>query len=228
MNIAALQNPVLPVHHCKQEQQNEKWVWKRTDEQWQSFDFPMNWIGVSTPFSQKCVPLRDLSFWSMPKERLDLKVHEPKAHTTKMEKFSIEQVKDFKHVVYNLLVEHHNSGGGICEPIKIVGKKGVTREGFRFKEKENPEKKLPELYSFHVRGAKLENASQESILIQDLYKFYLRCCLELLSKYFERYDDRYTFLYDDIPLFVEHGTLKESEMRIKNMRSRARKRVRKL
>jgi len=67
----------------------------------------------------------------------------------------------------------------------------------------------------------LEN--QESIFIQDLYKFYLRAVLELLAKYFEKCD-KYTFLDDDAPLFVPGTSLKEAEARMKTMRTRARKR----
>jgi hypothetical protein len=43
-----------------------------------------------------------------------------------------------------------------------------------------------------------------------------------MSKYFEK-RDKYTFLYDDVPLFVPNEGLEEAEIRLKSMKSRARK-----
>lgn len=89
---------------------------------------------------------------------------------------------------------------------------------------EHPDKKLPELYAYHIRKARLDLEDQSSIFIQDLYKFYLRACLELLGKYFQKID-KYTFLYDDdTPLFVPGTSLKQAEERMRKMRTRARKR----
>jgi len=141
-----------------------------------------------------------------------------------MEKFPLDKVSDFKHVIYNLLVDHHNSPELVpfIEPVQIV-LDGEVRSGFRFPEPYNPEKRLPELYAQHIRQARLDLENQDSIFIQDLYKFYLRAVLELLAKYFEKCD-KYTFLDDDAPLFVPNTCLKEAEARMKTMRTRARKR----
>lgn len=141
-----------------------------------------------------------------------------------MEKFPIDKVSDFKHVIYNLLVDHYNNPKSVpfIEPIQIVVD-AETRTGFRFPENYNPEKKLPELYAQHIRKARLDLENHDSIFIQDLYKFYLRAVLELLAKYFEKCD-KYTFLDDDAPLFIPGTTLKEAEARMKTMRTRARKR----
>jgi len=142
----------------------------------------------------------------------------------KMEKFPLDKVSDFKHVIYNLLVDHHNdpSSTPFVEPVSIM-LEGEMRTGFRFPDMYNPDKKLPELYAQHIRRARLDLENQDSIFIQDLYKFYLRACLELLAKYFEKCD-KYTFLDDGVPLFVAGTSLKESETRMKTMRTRARKR----
>lgn len=141
-----------------------------------------------------------------------------------MEKFPLDKVSDFKHVIYNLLVDHHNNPELVpfIEPVRIV-LDGETRTGFRFPEAYNPEKRLPELYAQHIRRARLDLENQDSIFIQDLYKFYLRAVLELLAKYFEKCD-KYTFLDDDAPLFVPGTSIKEAEARMKTMRTRARKR----
>jgi len=141
-----------------------------------------------------------------------------------MEKFPPDKVSDFKHVIYNLLVDHYNNPELVpfIEPVQIV-LDGEVRTGFRFLEGYNPDKKLPELYAQHIRRARLDLENHESIFIQDLYKFYLRAVLELLAKYFEKCD-KYTFLDDDAPLFVPGTSLKESEARMKTMRTRARKR----
>jgi len=50
----------------------------------------------------------------------------------------------------------------------------------------------------------------------------LRASVELLSKYFEK-RDKYTYLYEDVPLFLPNGTLEQAEERIRNMKTRARK-----
>jgi hypothetical protein len=106
-----------------------------------------------------------------------------------MEKFPLDKVSDFKHVIYNLLVDHYNNPELVpfIEPVEIV-LDGELRTGFRFSESYNPEKRLPELYAQHIRRARLDLENQDSIFIQDLYKFYLRAVLELLAKYFEKCD----------------------------------------
>jgi len=165
----------------------------------------------------------------------DLRAHSPTEEMMKknipiverkpiMEKFPLDKVSDFKHVIYNLLVDHHNNPEMVpfIEPISMV-LDGETRTGFRFPENFSPEKKLPELYAQHIRRARLDLEHQDSIFIQDLYKFYLRAVLELLAKYFEKCD-KYTFLDDDAPLFVQGTSIKEAEARMKTMRTRARKR----
>ena len=81
------------------------------------------------------------------------------------------------------------------------------------------------MYAWHLRKARLDVQDQNSVFIQDLYKFYLRSCIELLTKYFEK-RSKWTYLYDDIPLFVPDGTLAEAADRMKKMRSRFRKKKR--
>jgi len=143
----------------------------------------------------------------------------------KMESFPEEKVSDFKHVIYNLLVAYFNdpsnSQNHFVLPIQFK-ENGQIRTGFKFNEGMEPEKKLPELYAQHIRKAFLEKEDQASIFIQDLYKFYLRASVELLSKYFEK-RDKYTYLYEDIPLFTPGNSLEEAEERIRNMKTRARK-----
>lgn len=137
--------------------------------------------------------------------------------------FPPESLQDFKHVLYNLLVDQYNnpSSSSFVQPCSFEDD-GVVRHGFRFNSRQNPEKKLPELYAQHIRKARLDCEDQNSVFIQDLYKYYLRACVELLSKYFEK-RDKYTYLYDDIPLFVPGETLEQAEERIKTMKTRARK-----
>jgi len=140
-----------------------------------------------------------------------------------MQPFPLEKVNDFKHVIYNLLVENHNNPhkSNFVQPCTIE-ENGVVRTGFCFNEAENPEKKLPELYAQHIRKARLDQEDISSVFVHDLYKFYLRASVELLSKYFEK-RDKYTYLYEDVPLFIPNGTLEQAEERIRNMKTRARK-----
>lgn len=144
----------------------------------------------------------------------------PRMH---MESFVPEKVTDFKHVIYNLLVDNHNNPDKFTfvQPC-CINEKGQRKIGFCFNEKENPDKKLPELYALHIRKARLDMEDSTSVFIQDLYKYYLRACVELLSKYFEKLD-KYTYLYEDIHLFLPNGSLEEAEQRMKSMKTRSRK-----
>jgi len=141
-----------------------------------------------------------------------------------MESFPPESTQDFKHVLYNLLVEAHNNPGKDCliQPYSVK-EHGIIRHGFRFNSRMNPEKKIPELYAQHIKKARLDWEDQSSVFIQDLYRYYMRACVELLSKYFDK-RDKYTYLYDDTPLFLPNENIEHAEERIKSMRSRARKR----
>jgi hypothetical protein len=152
-------------------------------------------------------------------------VHSPQGTYSRpsMQPFSTEKVNDFKHVIYNLLVDNYNNPhkSNFVIPITIE-ENGVVRTGFCFNEAENPEKRLPELYAQHIRKARLEQEDISSVFVHDLYKFYLRASVELLSKYFEK-RDKYTYLYEDSPLFLMNDTLERAEERIRNMKTRARK-----
>lgn len=179
------------------------------------FFFP-NYVDVPSPSSSD-----EEAFVPVKQERF--------AHH-EMEKFPEDRVKDFKHVIYNLLVDYYNNPNGntpnvgLVQPYECEDETGNVRTGFFFDEKMLPEKRLPELYAWHIRKSRLQDQDQECVLIQDLYKFYMRACVELLSKYFEKVD-KYTFLDDDpdCPLFVPGGSLLAAEKRIRNMRTRARK-----
>jgi len=141
-------------------------------------------------------------------------------NTKCMERFPLEGVNNFKHVIYNLLVDYHNthSSKSLVKPCQLKDREGELREGFCFNESECPEKKIAELYAKYIRKTNIEIEDQSSVIIQDIYKFYLRACTELLSKYFQKVD-KYTYLYDDSPLFKPGGSLFEAEIRIKNMKS---------
>lgn len=137
-------------------------------------------------------------------------------------------MSDLKHVIYNLLVDNYNNPSihSLVQPY-TTKLNGVVRCGFAFNDRCDPDKKLAELYAQHIRKGRLEEQDYSNPFIQDLYKFYLRACVELLAKYFEKTSrDKYTFLYeeDEAPLFVPGGSLEEAEKRIRHMKTRARKR----
>lgn len=140
-----------------------------------------------------------------------------------MEGFPMAKVNDFKKVLYNLLVESHNNPGksNLVTPWNVT-QHGNTKHGFKFNPAQDPDKRLAELYAQHIRKGRLDTCDQNSVFIQDLYKFYLRACVELLSKYFEKID-RHTYAYDDIPLFIPGGSMADAETRIKAMKTRARR-----
>jgi len=93
------------------------------------------------------------------------------------------------------------------------------REGLDFvSTKNDPCKLLAEMYADRTRGQKLDHLNGESVLVQDLYKFYARSCVEVLRKYFLKIDD-YVFLYKDpdSPLFVPNETIEEAKERLKGI-----------
>jgi len=148
-----------------------------------------------------------------------------------MEKFTSSEIVDFKHVIYNLLVENHNDPANNRlvvpytreDPSPSTKGRTISRTGFQFNVVLRPEKFVPELYAKHLRQAHLDNEDGSSILVQDLYKFYLRACTELMSKYFEKVD-KWTYLYylDGLPLFVPNEDLFEARNRLRKMKTRAR------
>jgi hypothetical protein len=147
---------------------------------------------------------------------------------TRMERIPSCQVTHWKHVVYNLLADNHNDARGhsFCSPYSVrqIDKNGnlVERVGFRFDIKQNPARKLAELWAFHEKRKQLEETKLTTVLREDLYKFYLRACLDLLAKYFIKLD-KFTFLYDETPLFVPNGSLEDALLRLKKLPARGRK-----
>lgn len=141
-----------------------------------------------------------------------------------MERFPEYQVVDFKHVLYNLLVDNYNrpNSQSLVLPVRLE-EKGVVRTGFRFAVDQQPEKKLAELYAKYVRKVDLQKENLNSVVAQDLYKLYFRSCVELLAKYFER-RDRFIFLDLEVPLFVSGGSLEAADNRFKQIKVRGRKR----
>jgi len=141
-----------------------------------------------------------------------------------MEKFPISQLVDFKHVIYNLLVDQYNDPSSTSLMISIrEDKNGYVRTGFRFNVDQQPEKKLAELYAKHVRKVDLEKENLHNTVAQDLYKFYFRSSIELLAKYFEK-RDKFTFFDIDVPLFIGGEYLDDADDRLRNIRVRGRKR----
>lgn len=136
----------------------------------------------------------------------------------RMEKFSPEKVVDFKHVVYNLLVDYFNDpiNGSFAQPLQVE-EKGVKRHGFCFNPELHPEKRIPELYSEYIRKDRLDLQDSRCVCIQDLYKFYFRAAMELLGKYFTKHG-KYAFLYKEVPLFVSEGSLEDASARIKQIK----------
>jgi len=131
-------------------------------------------------------------------------------------------------VLYNLLVESHNNPltCSFLQCYSTVDDTGKRKDGFRFNSMENPDKKLPELYAHHIKKARLDWEDSSSVFIQDLYRYYMRACVELMSKYFEK-KDKYTYIYDEVALFLPNETLEDAENRLKGMKSRARMRRKK-
>jgi len=135
--------------------------------------------------------------------------------------FDDSSITNFKYVLYNLLAYQHNNPTQqpLIEQITTTDKKKKLRKGFRLNSKEEPEKRLAELYSKYVRKADLNTMGpgeiQASVFLQDLYKFYHRSCEQLLSKYFDKVD-KYTWVHSSDKHMFEAGlSLHSSEERLK-------------
>jgi len=145
-----------------------------------------------------------------------------------MEKIPLHQVTHWKHVIYNELVDNHNNPdtNHFCTPYqnRFLNQRGELedRKGFRFDVSQAPQRRLAELWAQHEKSKKLEDTMLPQIFKEDLYKFYLRACLDLLAKYFIK-QDKFTFVYDDVPLFVPNGSLDDALARIKTISARSRK-----
>jgi len=145
----------------------------------------------------------------------------------RMESFPSDQVSDWKHVLYNLLVESHNNPEkkNLLQPCSMVYN-GRRRDGFSVNSTLHPKKKLAELYAYHVRKANLCELDPESNLVIDLYKYYLRSAYQLMTKYFQKVGS-WVYLYEDVPLFVPNSSLAESKERLRLLETRQRKKMKK-
>jgi len=132
-----------------------------------------------------------------------------------MEPFPAHRVVHWKYVLYNLLIEHYNSDdkNTLAVPCE-VSKNGKTLKGFSLNQALDPKKRLAELYSLYVRKEDLASEDYSSPFIQDLYKYYLRCALQLMNKFFIKAGP-WTYLYDEVILFVPEEDLNAAEMRLR-------------
>eukprot|EP01119_Soliformovum_irregulare_P009364 TRINITY_DN2262_c0_g2_i1.p1 TRINITY_DN2262_c0_g2~~TRINITY_DN2262_c0_g2_i1.p1 ORF type:complete len:221 (-),score=75.43 TRINITY_DN2262_c0_g2_i1:24-686(-) len=144
-----------------------------------------------------------------------------------MDLFPQDRLCDWKHVLYNLLVEHHNSEtkSTLLQPCEVFHQ-GKMRIGFCLNPFLNPKKQLAELYALHIRKGELHKQVNSPIFVEDLYKFYLRAAFQLMAKYFQKVG-AWTYLYEDIPLFISNETLGQAEDRLRLLETRQRKRMKK-
>jgi len=154
---------------------------------------------------------------------------EPVARSPRpMKAFSAAQVSDWKHVLYNLLVESHNNennSGCLVSPVEVLHA-GQKRQGFSFNPNLQPRKKIAELYAHHVRKETLEQQDPKSNFTEDLYKYYLRCAYQLMCKYFMKVGP-FTYVYEEVPLFIAGETLADAEDRLRNIDTKHRRKKKK-
>lgn len=112
--------------------------------------------------------------------------------------FADDSIKNFKHVLYNLLVRkkkkrtttyffqacEHFEGKKSFVSQTIIKHQGKNRCGFVLDPDMQPENRLAELYASKIRNVDLLQEDKASPLIVDIYKFYARAAVELLGKYF--------------------------------------------
>jgi len=146
----------------------------------------------------------------------------------RMKAFSAAQVSDWKHVLYNLLVESHNNDnntGCLVSPVEVLHA-GQKRQGFSFNPNLQPRKKIAELYAHHVRKETLEQQDPKSNFTEDLYKYYLRCAYQLMCKYFMKVGP-FTYVYEEVPLFIAGESLADAEDRLRNIDTKHRRKKKK-
>jgi len=186
-----------------------------------SLSFP-DWPKSNTVVSMESVKIESdevpkITVQEMPK--LGVVEEQPKEHAKLkppkkgMATFATENITDFKKVIYNKLVQNHNGESNLVYPIQVTLRNGEIKDGFMFNDSQDPDKFLPELYSKHVRKCDLKMEDYSKICIKDLYKYYKRSCVELLSKYFIKFDEN-TFLYESLPLYIPGSSLRDAEIRI--------------
>eukprot|EP01119_Soliformovum_irregulare_P001888 TRINITY_DN11731_c0_g1_i1.p1 TRINITY_DN11731_c0_g1~~TRINITY_DN11731_c0_g1_i1.p1 ORF type:complete len:273 (+),score=36.13 TRINITY_DN11731_c0_g1_i1:89-820(+) len=137
-----------------------------------------------------------------------------------MDYLSITETRGWKRVLYNLLVENHNSQDKktLLNPCNVV-MQGITRGGFYFNASLNPEQRLPELYSVHVKHIDLTKLDSKNPSLEGYYKKYWRAALQFISKYFGKACE-WTYVYGDVPLFIPNEDVADAEKRLKLIKSR--------
>jgi hypothetical protein len=181
------------------------------------YSYPAN-FGFGTHFTDSAMNTEYLSFFGSPPLMDEPLFDLPETPITQMQKF--EKVDDWKHVLYNLLVDGYNNPK---DRIVYEVESGGEVIGFAFDSSKEPEKRIAELYALHLRGASLETEDQSCVFVQDLYKVYLRSAYQLMAKYFTRDStNKYTYLYDTVPLFVKGDSLETAAERLKKVETRQR------
>jgi len=181
-------------------------------------------------FSPVCQSLSRVDIKESPKNKRkpmeDIAPMSPKkTHRGKsMEQFPAHRVVHWKYVLYNLLVENYNSEdkNTLVMPCE-VNVKGKMMKGFSLNQALDPKKRLAELYSLYVRKEDLASEDYSSPFIQDLYKYYLRCALQLMNKFFIKAGP-WTYLYDEIILFIADEDLATAEMRLRFLEGKKKRR----
>jgi len=161
----------------------------------------------------------------------DISSHDDQEFRLRMEKIPMEDhIVQWKHVLYNLLVDSHNNpdnNTAFCRTFtsrKLDEATGavIERKGFSFNVKENPFKKLAELWALYLKKKDLRTSTLPEVFMADLYKSYTRSCLDLTATYFEK-ENKWTFLYYEVPLFVPNESPQTAIARLRNLSSKHRK-----
>jgi hypothetical protein len=161
------------------------------------------------------------------KKESDRPQHKVPRTSCKMDPFPPTDKTDWKHVLYNLLVENYNSDdkNTLLLPTTIIVD-GKMRDGFTINEGLSPKIVLAELYAFHVRKESLQALDAKSSVGKDLYRFYLRSAYQLMSKYFTKVG-KWTYIYDEVPLFVPGEDLAAARDRVKMLDTKQRRKLKK-
>eukprot|EP01119_Soliformovum_irregulare_P006783 TRINITY_DN19208_c0_g1_i1.p1 TRINITY_DN19208_c0_g1~~TRINITY_DN19208_c0_g1_i1.p1 ORF type:complete len:199 (+),score=41.62 TRINITY_DN19208_c0_g1_i1:97-693(+) len=138
-----------------------------------------------------------------------------------MEAFSLDQVTDWKRVVYNQLVHSVNGERSCLIPIKTFIE-GQEREGFEVATGWVRKKCLAELYATFARPGEsvpLAELDQSVVVVKDLYSHYYRLAEQMMAKYFIKHGNMY--LYVDHPLFVSGESLQEGIVRLRSVETKS-------
>eukprot|EP01119_Soliformovum_irregulare_P016286 TRINITY_DN4693_c0_g1_i1.p1 TRINITY_DN4693_c0_g1~~TRINITY_DN4693_c0_g1_i1.p1 ORF type:complete len:182 (-),score=10.18 TRINITY_DN4693_c0_g1_i1:163-663(-) len=139
-----------------------------------------------------------------------------------MEPFPASEVTDWKHVLYNQMVQSFNYPElqTLVHPCHVLHQNKYEL-GFVINDQNNPKKRLAELFAIHNKGICLQEMGLSPGYLDDLVNYYYKCVAQIMAKYYTRIGP-YTYIYDRTPLFIAGEDLDQARERLAALASKQR------